>query len=263
MIRTRGCSGVLALLAALILAGSARAFSPENTTFKGDLRLRYQYEQTEKTDGLLQRHRGRFRFRVGFATMMSENIEIGARLATGDTDPRSTNQTATSFFSTKDIRLDRAYVYWDASRQLTVKFGKYSESFLVTDDLLWDSDITFEGGTLDWRKQMAGGAAPFVYGAMSVLEENKTTSKDIQMYVVQPGIVYDSDRLGLKTGLTLYVFEHLKGSMPDDDISSGTNTRVDGNLKYDYDSINPVLFLVYRPAGSGASAPVLKVIGNY
>jgi hypothetical protein len=263
MRQTGSCLSFLLLLAALNLVGTANAFSPENTEFKGDLRLRYQYEHTEMTEGPLQRHRGRFRFRFGFATMMRDNLEIGARLATGDTDPRSTNQTTTTFFSTKEIRLDRAYVFWRATEGTTLKFGKYSRSFLVIDDMLWDSDITFEGGTLDWSRQLDGGIAPFVYGAASVLDENKTSSKDAQMYVIQPGVAYDSDALSLKTGLTFYVFEHLKGSSPDEDVSSGTNTLVDGKLRYDYDSFNPVIVIIFRPGDSGDSPPVLKLMGNY
>ncbi len=263
MRRIGSCLSFLAFLIALILASTAYAFSLENTEFKGDLRLRYQYEHTERAEGLLQRHRGRFRFRFGFATMMRENLEIGARLATGDTDPRSTNQTTTSYFSSKEIRLDKAYVFWSAADNLALMFGKYAKAFFIADDMLWDADITFEGGSLAWKRLLGGGSAPFVNGGTFILDESKLSGNDAQMYFVQPGVAYGSDMFTLETGLTFYLFEHLKGSAPDDDISSGTNTRVDGNLKYDFDSINPVIVMVYRPGSPGDSRHALKIIGNY
>jgi hypothetical protein len=277
MRRTVSCLGLLPFLAALILVSTAYAYSPENTRFKGDLRLRYQYEHTEGTEGLLQRHRGRFRFRFGFATMMREDLEIGGRLATGDTDPRSTNQTTTGFFSTKDIRLDKAYVFWSATDNVTLKVGKYGGAFLVTGDMLWDSDITFEGASVSWKRPLGGGSSrpdggssprgglisPLVNAGTFVLNEDKTSGNDPQMYLVQPGLSYDSKALSLETGVALYIFEHLKGSSPDEDISSVTNTRVDGKLKYDYDSVNPVLVLIYRPGGSGEPGHVLKILGDY
>ena len=263
MRRTVSCLSLLPFLAALILVSTAYAYSPENTRFKGDLRLRYQYEHKEGKEGLLQRHRGRFRFRFGFATMMRDDLEVGARLATGDTDPRSTNQTTTGFFSTKEIRLDKAYAFWSATENATLKIGKYSEAFLIIDDMLWDSDITFEGGSVSWRRPVDGGASPLINAGAFVLDEDKTSGNDPQVYCVQPALAYDSDGFSLETGVAFYVFEHLKGSSPDEDISSGTNTLVDGNLKYDYDSVNPVVVLVYRTGGDREQRHALKIIGDY
>jgi hypothetical protein len=263
MSRARRCFRFFLFLTALIGISNVYAFSPENTKFKGDLRLRYQYEYTEKIEEALQRHRGRFRLRFGFATMMRDDLELGARLATGDTDPRSTNQTTTSYFSSKEIRLDKAYVFWSATQHLKLMFGKYAGAFLIVDDMLWDSDITFEGGSIAWKRPVGGGTSPFLNCGSFVLDEDKATGKDPHMYYAQPGLTYDSDGFAVDTGIAFYIFEHLKGSSPDDDISSGTNTLVDGKLKYDYDSVNPAAILIFHPGGTDGLLPAVKLMGDY
>jgi hypothetical protein len=192
---------------------------------------------------------------------MNDNIRIGGRLATGDTDPRSTNQTTTSYFSTKNIRLDKAYAFWSASNSLEFKFGKYSKPFMIIDDLLWDSDITFEGISIGWVWDAE--ISPFLKGGGYILDETKSTGNDPQMYCIQPGISFGSGRVGVETSLMVHIFEHVKGSSPDEDISTGTNTRVDGKLKYDYDSINPLVVVTYSPETVTGAQFAVKVKGNY
>jgi hypothetical protein len=129
--------------------------------------------------------------------------------------------------------------------------------------MLWDGDITFEGGSLAWKGPQGGGASPLLNAGVFVLDEDKTSGNDPQMYCIQPGLAYESGRFGLEAGIAFYLFENLKGSSPDEDISSGTNTRVDGALKYDYDSINPVAVVTYSPGGSGKARHALKIKGDY
>ncbi|MBD3263657.1 MAG: hypothetical protein GF375_00965, partial [Candidatus Omnitrophica bacterium] len=84
----------------------------QNMKLKGDLRLRYQWE--DKTDSE-DRHRGRYRFRLGLHTKVNDKLSVAAGLATGGSDARSTNQTMDTSFSTPDIRLDYAFAEWQAT----------------------------------------------------------------------------------------------------------------------------------------------------
>ncbi len=52
-----------------------------NTKFKGDFRLRYQSDKMQGTD---DRHRGRYRLRLGFVTELNDKIKVHFGLASGD-----------------------------------------------------------------------------------------------------------------------------------------------------------------------------------
>ena len=122
--------------------------------FKGDLRLRYQWNRKK---GARQRHRGRYRFRLGVQTKVIDNLKIGFGLATGGSDPRSTNQTMTGSFQTPDIRLDYAYAEYEASPWLTVYGGKFHRKSVLwqPSDLLWDGDINPEGAAAVVKRNLS------------------------------------------------------------------------------------------------------------
>ena len=67
---------------------------------KGDFRLRYQYERKQAdTDA---RERGRIRYRLGIETDIVKDVKVGAGLASGGADPRSSNQSFADTFSSKN-----------------------------------------------------------------------------------------------------------------------------------------------------------------
>ena len=82
----------------------------------GDFRLRYQYEKKKGSNtnsgNTTERDRGRIRFRLGAETKVNDQTKVLFGLATGGTDPRSTNQTLENSFELKDIRLDYAYAQY-------------------------------------------------------------------------------------------------------------------------------------------------------
>lgn len=55
------------------------------------------------------RDRYRVRARLGLITKINEQWEAGIGLASGGSDPRSTNDTLDNAFSTGDWRMDYAY----------------------------------------------------------------------------------------------------------------------------------------------------------
>jgi len=214
----------------------------ENTNFKGDIRMRYQTSKKKKDDAA--RNRSRIRFRYGFETKVNDTLKVGARLATGSTDPRSTNQTLGNTFETKSWQLDKAYLKYQPTETFEVLGGKFNKAFFVEDDLLWDGDITFEGLSLMFKPEVSDTTKLFFNVGLFVLDELKSSDKDPLMSYFQPGFeVKINDNVSWKTGVTYYSFENVKGSILDH--SSGTNTLKDSVLKYDYDSINPSTVLTY------------------
>lgn len=115
-----------------------------NFSFSGDLRVRYEpFFQ----DAVPQRHRERARFRFEARADISKELSGGFRLATGDpSDPITTNQTFTGFFTRKPVDLDRFWLTYKPQRVgwLSVTAGKFAYPWYRT-ELTFDSDLNPEG----------------------------------------------------------------------------------------------------------------------
>lgn len=109
------------------------------------------------------RHRFRERLRLGIDAKVTDNLQAGIRLATGNQpDPVSTNQSLGNTGTQYQFNLDRAYLKYDAVNDegfkwLTLAGGRIANPWYVGggeftggSELVWDTDLSFEGfaGTL-------------------------------------------------------------------------------------------------------------------
>jgi hypothetical protein len=203
----------------------------QNMEMMGDLRLRYQ---GERETGNLARHRGRVRLRLGVEAQVANDIKAGFRLASGGTDPRSTNQTFDSFFEHPDIRFDMAYLKYSPIADLTVMGGMFKNPVWETGDMLWDNDINPQGAAISYESKYS----PFFMSTgFFILDENKGNTSSPFMVYAQPGVKFDwAKKADLKFAVTGYCFKNIKGSKLKD--SAGTNTLdTDGQLVFDYSSV--------------------------
>jgi hypothetical protein len=265
------CSAiVLLVLTVLTSLSDSQALSLDRTKFKGDLRLRYQYDK-KKVDGDVgsdSRHRERIRFRFGFQTDVSDRLRIGMRLASGSEDPRSTNQSFGDLFTTKGIHLDQAYFAWQPFGGLTVKGGKFGKALYLLDDLLWDSDITFEGQAARIEAPGPGNTSLFVNGGLFLLDELKSEGTDPHMFAIQPGVRAEfADGLEAGVFLAYYGFTHINSAVFEH--AAGTNTREteegalsEGNLRYDYDSVNPTIGITRTWGSEGGAGYFARLVGD-
>jgi hypothetical protein len=259
---------VMLLLATLFPASLSFGWSLEKTEFRGDLRLRYQYEKRDSDD--TARHRERLRCRFGFVTEPYEKVKVSVRLASGSDDPRSTNQTFQDAFSTKGIHLDEAYLEITPWDDIHINGGKFGKAFTTASDLLWDSDITFEGQVI--HLGLPGPAGNFhwsVNGGMFMLDEVKSTGNDPHMFVAQPAFKIElGDAMNIGLTLAYYSFNHIKGSSFEH--GSGTNTMKIGAgvlsseaLKYDFDSFNPAATLAFSWVAASGVHYKVNLTGDY
>ena len=122
----------------------------------GDLRLRYQYDNTDtqlvpagmgndvdRSPNSSQRSRYRFRLRLNADFKLGKNFFGGVQLVAGQEND-SDNQTYENGFNDYSIFISRAYLGWNAADWLTVVAGKQPNPFYVT-ELTWDSDINPTG----------------------------------------------------------------------------------------------------------------------
>lgn len=211
----------------------------ENFKLKGDMRLRYQSEQLDDPGDDDDRNRFRYRYRLGIEGNVNEQIKIGAGLASGGDDPRSTNETFDDQFSTKDVRLDYAFAEYKPTEWLSAVGGKFKRKGYLwnSTDLLWDGDIRPEGFAVHLNFDNSLGTA---YGnaGIYVLDEFSDES-DPNMYYAQIGQKWKSGQFFGNAAATIYQFDRLEGKAALDEFSAGTNTiDASGNYMFDYDSFS-------------------------
>ena len=225
---------------------------------KGDLRLRHQFQQKE---GSLDRHRDRVRFRLKGETSVASLFSVGFGLATGGTDPRSTNETLDNSFETPDIRLDYAYASYSPASWFTLSGGKFKNPLWKTSDLLWDSDINPDGlaAQVNWKGNT--GFESFINGGVFLLDESSGDLSDPFMFAIQPGFKYPHGKISLKVALAYYGFRYVDGQAPLPH-AAGTNTLDgSGNLMYAYAAISPSVELTI--AEPVTLLPFLSLFADY
>jgi len=181
----------------------------QTTKFGGDLRIRYQREDQENA---MHRERTRIRLRYGLESKPTDNLKIGARLATGENkvngpEQTSTNASMAKTFNGKEVWVDRAFLEYTPLDNLKLVGGKMANPFWTT-DLVWDSDINPEGGALVFTPKIAG-IDYFVNLAVFPLEESSSTQDDAVMIGGQIGSALQIGKRPAKIGLAYYDFHNV------------------------------------------------------
>jgi hypothetical protein len=112
---------------------------------QGDFRFRQEHVDADNSS---QRNRQRIRARPAIIAGLTDTVDVGFGLATGDDDPVSSNQTLGEGSSSKGINLDLAYVNWQTPIEgMSLRAGKYQNTMrrVGGNGLVWDSDLRPEG----------------------------------------------------------------------------------------------------------------------
>ncbi len=141
--------------------------------FKGDLRLRGEFFKIEGISTDNYRERFRARFRAGMYTEITDWMDVGFQVRSGDPDdPVSDNSTFDGGFSLIPISISEAYAGFHPTGWLDLTFGKFdAQKKWVVSDMQWDDDVT-----------VAGAMEEFSIGPLKfdlyqyLLEEDKATS---------------------------------------------------------------------------------------
>ena len=200
-------------------AYSAKTGMPEwvtSMTWKGDIRLRYDHIESDNADQM-SRGRYRFRFRYGAEAALTEGFAAGFRLASGDTDPLSTNQSLTDNGTKKAVNLDTVYARWKAinNSDLSVEFtgGKMENIFvgknLKFSDSVFDTDYTPEGVAVEsvWKitpqQNLALGFGAFILSETNLTQDEAT----LLVYRAQLNSVW-SPHISTSVGLGGYALDN-------------------------------------------------------
>jgi Putative porin len=170
--------GELAKEYASTAAGKWKLSTPINEIeLYGDARLRYEYRggrtasnDPENPNDWLERHRQRYRLRIGLRGTLMDDWFFGVRLETSASN-RSTNVTfggdsSNGPFSKNDdgIFVGQAYFGYKGFPDFTFTGGRMPQP-LVTTPMVWDDDINPEGLAEQWKHTFTfdiggGGAEP-------------------------------------------------------------------------------------------------------
>ncbi len=113
---------------------------------KGDLRLRYEGFWVDGLSDNDHRSRVRLRARPGIYTDITDWLDVGMQVRSGDpSDPVSDNQSTDGGFAMKQIAISEAFAGFDAD-WLYARVGKFDPKKLwKASDMQWDDDVTVEG----------------------------------------------------------------------------------------------------------------------
>ena len=163
----------------------------EKVKFSGEFRYRHETIEAEN-DGKPDRHRNRFRARIGLKTKVNDEWDLGFRFASGNEDPVSTNQTLNSSFATKDFWIDKAYLDFhpEAVKGLHIIGGKMSNPFYKVgkNQLIWDGDLTPEGIAAKHIFFLGESGEIFINGGGFFVTESSSSDTDMSVWGVQSGL---------------------------------------------------------------------------
>jgi hypothetical protein len=213
------------LLVALAAALGFNNAEAVDWNWKGDTRYRYESGLTETTaDGENSRDRHRIRVRFGVYPWINDELTAGVQLSTGGSETTSRNETFDDLFIADSIYLNEAFIDYHPmflNGDVNLILGKraVAGTLIVMNDLVWDSDLTFEGATLQYGKDVDGkekDGVNVVAGYYALNEVNRKSTdvpanKEQDAYLVgaqaaYTGEIYD---LGFKLGAGYYNYVNL------------------------------------------------------
>jgi len=158
----------------------------QRTTWKGDIRLRNEWRKADPGD---DDNRQRIRFRYGFTTNVSDELQVGARLATGNlTSPTSTNQSFSTSFNNVGFNLDRAYLQYAPEIEganVALIGGIMANPFWHASPLIIDGDVSFHGVAAKAETEVGPATAFLNTGAFSLVTD---VGESASLWSVQGGV---------------------------------------------------------------------------
>jgi polyhydroxyalkanoate synthesis regulator phasin len=140
------------------------------------------------------------RFRFGATADLGGSLRADLRIASGSPgNPVSANQTLGTYLTRWTMGVDRAALLWtptiDSGRHgFDLRGGRFDNPFASTSELVWDTDLVFDGASVGWRwngqKPASGAAAPrllFATAAVVPLQEVELSTKDKWLFGGQVG----------------------------------------------------------------------------
>ena len=225
--------------------------------------FRYRHEVINKEHDATRVHE-RIQAKLGVFGSVNDNLDLGLQIASGSSDsPTANNQTLGNAFSSKALHLDLAYGDWHPELvedlELNVVGGKMKQPWVHPTDLIWDSDVTPEGGALILNYDLADSLKILANGGALWVDEN-SSDDNIMLYTGQAGVQVSGDnKLKIVGGGTIYYYDSLKdkGVIYGDKFKGNSYNEITDTYLYNY-----TIYEAFAEAGITLGIP-LKLYGNY
>ncbi|HWQ26413.1 MAG TPA: putative porin [Chlorobaculum sp.] len=208
-----------------VALASALGFSAAEAAelnWKGDVRYRYESQTKDDNVGTTEDHsrdRHRSRMRLGVYPWINDELSAGVQISTGGLEPTSRNETFDDLFAADGIYMNEAFIdyhpmFFNGDVNLLLGKRDVAKTLIVEKDLVWDSDLTFEGLTLQYGKD-GDGKEKNGFSAVAgyyLLDENSsvtTKEQDPYMIVLQASYKGEISDLGYRIGAGYYDMVHL------------------------------------------------------
>lgn len=237
----------------------------ENVKISGDLRYRHESIDSESSGRWSKgRHRHRIRARLGLEGKINDEWDVGFRIASGSSDPSSTNQTLDSGFSSKDLWLDLAYFNWHpaSAKGLNVYGGKMKNPFYKVggNQLIWDDDLNPEGIAAKYVMLLGEHDKLYINGGGFWAEESGS-GIDQSLWGAQTYLKHSFENKDyLIAGASYFDYGNTKGqaTIYDSTDSYGNSVDSSGLYRNDYDIVEG-----FAEYGFKVADRPMAVFGNY
>lgn len=166
----------------------------------------------------------RLRARLNLGIKVTDGVEAGFQLATGDdTSPISTNSSLAGGFGKRNFWLQQAWLKLKPNEWGSVTMGRMPNPFMST-ELVFDEDLAFDGiaAEVDLNKfhgvglKLRGGAFPLDFGDANYLSSQTTKVHFPQKYLFSAQAELDAqlkDTLSLRFGAAYHHFSNVQGQL--------------------------------------------------
>ena len=174
------------------------------------------------------RNRLRLRAHLGLIAQLTPQWTAGLRLSSGSlTDPGSESQTLGTYAARYTVALDQAYLRWDSAPAgkfaASAEGGRFLNPWLAPTQLIYASDLTFEGVSATVRRGFGAGAAAdqsnayATLGAMPMLEVPLANPQNKWLVGAQFGtdLRWNDGHDRLRAAAAYYDFLHVSGELND------------------------------------------------
>lgn len=194
-------------LVALILVATTSVVAMEDIKVSGS--LRYRAERIDKRGSdLINRHRVQAKLQA--LRKINKYFKGTIGLASGSTEPTSTNQTLDNGFTTKSINLDTAVIDSNFKGQ-NLKFGKMKNPLYKPgkSQLIWDGDLRPEGVHGNFNYNIKETALTLNLGQFWI--EEKSSSEEVYLSTAQLLVSHKFKPLKVTLGAGVISYDNLKG----------------------------------------------------
>ncbi len=178
----------------------------QDMKLKGDFRVRHEYSRRKDAGSNdFDRDRGRLRWRLGVDTNINDKVQLAVGIASNGGDgknssgtatttgtnfsPRSNNESFQNTFAKQAVVLNYAYATYLPNDKLSLLAGKMINPLWEPWEFLWDSDITPEGGAVQFNYPILGDSLKLASTlAFFQIDEITGNEADPFMMVFQGGV---------------------------------------------------------------------------